>query len=203
MKSFKPKDKQDTDGDNFRGQSRSNATHSSSTDPEAKLYKKGSGKEAKLSFSLNILTDNRHGLILDACLENADGYAEREAALKMLDRQYDEQGIAPRTLGADKAYHSQDFIDGLRKRRISPHVAERADRKLKGLDARTTRQPSYELSQKKRKLVEQPFGWAKAFAGFRKTRFIGKARTELFAQFTFAAFNLIRIAKLEATLRAA
>ena len=151
---------------------------------------------AKLSFSLNVLLDNRHGLVLDACLETADGYAERQCALRLLERQREQQGIAPRTLGADKAYHTQDFINELRSRKTSPHVAQRTDRKARGLDLRTTRHASYALSQKKRKLAEQPFGWAKAFGGLRKTRFIGIARSELLAQCTLAAFDLIRIAHL-------
>jgi hypothetical protein len=196
LKSFKPEDGQDEDGSNFHGQSRSNDTHQSRTDPEARLFSKGNGKEAKLSYSMHVLMENRHGLVVGACVERAGPKIEREAALKLLDEQKEERGIEVDTLGADKAYHCQEFISELRRRRIRPHIACIDCRELAGLDRRTTRHDSYWLSQIKRKLVEQIFGWVKTVGGLRKTRFIGRQKTELAAQFSCATYNLLRIAKL-------
>ena len=199
LKSFKPKDDGDKDGSNFHGQTRCNDTHQSTTDPEARLFRKSYGKEAKLSYSMHVLMDNRHGLVVDACVEQAGTKIERDAALKLLDRQKNERGVKADTLGADKAYHCQDFISELRRRKVRPHVACIDRRKLVGLDRRTTRHASYWLSQMKRKLVEQTFGWVKTVGCMRKTRFIGCQKTELAAHFNCAAYNLLRVAKLVPT----
>lgn len=203
MKSFQAKSKKNTPppddpgnpGVDFHGDVRSNVTHESTTDPEARLAKKGTGKEAKLAFSGNALMENRHGLCLDIQIRTADGYAEREAALKMLARQ-GRRRVKPKTLGADKGYHAKDFIARLRKRGIIPHVACIENRKTPGLDARTTRHGGYALSQKKRKRIEEIFGWLKTIGGLRKTRVKGIARTQQLAHLAGAAYNLLRIGRL-------
>ncbi len=203
LKSFKAKSKQKTpppdDPGNpsvdFHGEARSNATHESTTDPQARLAKKGAGKESRLAFSGHALMENRHGLCLDIHIRTADGYAEREAALKMLARQ-GRKRIKPKTLGADKGYHTKDFVARLRRRGIIPHVARIESRKTPGLDARTTRHDGYALSQKKRKRIEEIFGWMKTVGGLRKTRVRGIARTQLLAHLTGAAYNLLRISRL-------
>jgi transposase len=200
LKSFVPKDQPRSDGDdddpgnaevNFRGQKRSNATHESTTDPEARLRKKAAGQEAKLSFGLHALMENRHGLYVDLRVSSAVGVTESAAALEMLRQQK-----RARTVGADKGYHHGPFVQGCRKRRIVPHVATAKGRKIQGLDGRTTRTATYTLSQKIRKRIEEGFGWMKTVGGFRKTRFKGIGRTQLCAYFVGAACNLVRMATL-------
>lgn len=202
MKSFKkkgektpPPDDPGNPGVDFHGERRSNVTHESTTDPEAKLAKKGAGQEARLAFSGNALMENRHGLCLDIHVRQADGYAEREAALAMLARQ-GRKRVKPKTLGADKGYHTKDFIARLRKRGIVPHVAQIERRQTPGLDGRTTRHPGYALSQKKRKRIEEVFGWLKTVGGLRKSRLHGIARTQLLAHLAGAAYNLLRLSRL-------
>lgn len=202
MKSFKAKGKKTPPPDDpgnpsvdFHGEPRSNATHESTTDPEARLARKGAGKEAKLAFSGNALMENRNGLCLDIHIMSANGYAEREAALAMLSRQ-GRKRIKPKTLGADKGYHTKDFIARLRKRGVIPHVARIENRQTPGLDARTTRHDSYVLSQRKRKRIEEIFGWMKTVGGLRKTRVKGIARTQQLAHLAGAAYNLLRISRL-------
>jgi len=180
---------------NFHGETRSNATHQSTTDPEARLAKRAQGREAKLAYEAHVLLDNRHGLCVDLAVTGARGTAEREAALAMLARQARKR-IRPRTLGGDKGYHTRDFVARLRARGVRPHIAAHATRRTPGLDARTTRHASYTVSQRLRKLVEEVFGWAKTVGGLRKTRFIGRARTELHALLVGTAYNLLRISRL-------
>jgi transposase len=200
MKSFVPKDQPRPGGDdndpgnaevNFRGQKRSNATHESPTDPEARLRKKAAGQEAKLCFGLHALMENRHGLYVDVQVSSAVGVTESDVALKMLRKQKH-----ARTVGADKGYHHGPFVQGCRQRRIVPHVATAKGRKITGLDGRTTRTATYTLSQKIRKRIEEGFGWMKTVGGFRKTRFKGIGRTQLCAYFVGAACNLVRMATL-------
>jgi transposase len=211
LKSFKPKDaaKNDTTKKddqappddpgnptvNFRGEKRSNATHASTTDPEAKLMRKGNGKEAKLSFSAHSLMENRNGLLVDLRIAEANGRAECEVALQMLDEEL--PGTRRITLAADKAYDTREFVAECRKRNVTPHVARnQTSRRRSAIDARTTRQPGYSISQRLRKRVEEIFGWAKTVGNFRKTRFQGIERTQLAAYFVGTAYNLLRMAKL-------
>ena len=186
----------------FHGQKRSNETHQSTTDPEAKLARKGSGKEAKLSYSGHALMENRNGLLVDLRIDDANGRAEREAALQMLDD--DLPGDNPITLGADRAYDTRDFVGQCRSRNVTPHVAQhQSARRSSAIDARTTRHPGYAVSQRIRKRVEEIFGWVKTIANFRRTRYRGRPRTQLAAYFVAAAYNLLRIAKLIARTEAA
>lgn len=181
----------------FHGETRANATHQSTTDPEARLVRKGRGKEARLSFSGHVLMENRHGLCVQLRLAAATGTAEREAAEQMLDRHI-RHGSTPKTLAADKGYHATAFVQGLRARHIRPHIAQVTGRHTPGLDRRLTRHPSYALSQRIRKRVEEIFGWMKTIGGLHKSRFRGVARTELYAHFVGSAYNLLRIGRLQA-----
>lgn len=179
----------------FHDERRSNATHESSTDPEAQLAKKSTGKEARLSFCGNALMENRHGLLLDIEVRKADGFAERAGALDLLARQ-GRKKVKPKTLGADKAYHTREFVARLRKRGIAPHIACRGNRRTPGLDGRTTRHDSYAVSQRKRKRIEEIFGWLKTVGGLRKSKLRGIVRTGLLAHLHGAAYNLLRIGRL-------
>jgi hypothetical protein len=178
----------------FHGDRRTNATHQSTTDPEALLARKGTGKEAKLCFSGHVLMENRQGLCVDLQIAPATGTAERDTALRMLRRQA-RRGIRPGTLGADKGYHTKDFVRRLRRRRIRPHLAQITGRHTPGLDGRTTRHVGYTLSQRIRKRVEEIFGWLKTIGGLRKTRFRGVARTQHVAYLVGAAYNLLRMSR--------
>lgn len=180
---------------NIRGERRSNATHESATDPDAKLMRKGMGKEAKLSYAGHALMDNRNGLCVDVQVSSALS-TETEAAKAMLDRQR-KKGVRPRSVGADKGYHSKDFVAYLRKRRIAPHIAAISGRRTPGLDRRTTRHESYAVSQRKRKRVEEIFGWMKAYGGLRRTMLRGIKRVQLQAYLVGAAYNLLRLARLQ------
>ena len=205
IKSFRPKDEDPKDRPppddpgnptvNFHGKKLSNETHQSTTDPESKLYRKGHNHEAKLSYSGNVLMENRNGLIIDLRVEPATGYAERAGALAMLDESVPNQvGV---TLGADAGYDIGDFVAACRERGITPHVAQTRDqRRRSAVDGRTTRHEGYSTSQRIRKRVEEIFGWAKTVACFRKTRFRGLARTQLAAHFVAAAYNLLRLSRL-------
>ena len=179
----------------FRGQRRRRDTHVSSTDPEALLYRKARGQDAQLCYMGHLLTENRHGLVVDVELTEATGYAEREAALLMVER----STTGRATLGADRGYDARDFVVGLRTRGVTPHVA-RTDRPSgrSAVDGRTTRHPGYALSQRRRKLTEEFFGWLKTVAGGRKLRYVGPDRNRSWLEFAAAAFNLVRMAKLEA-----
>jgi transposase len=205
MKSFKPRA---TEGDDppppasggrnvevdFKGQKRSNETHESTTDPEARLYRKGSGMEAKLCFMGHTLMENRSGLIVDACLTAADGHAERIAALSMIEPRADRPRAV--TLGADKAYDAEDFVNELRSMNVRPHVAQNDNGRRSAIDRRTTRHAGYAMSQKIRKRIEEGFGWMKTVGGQRKTRFRGKDRVGWAFTFSAAAYNLVRLPKL-------
>ena len=198
LKSFVPRDgsgKPPEDGGknptvDFKGERRSNDTHASTTDPEARLYKKAAGDKADLCFMAHALMENRNGLVVDAELTQATGTAEREAAVTMVARTV--SGGA--TLGADKAYDTAAFVEALRTQGVTPHVAQR--KVGSAIDGRTTRHAGYQQSLKKRKLVEQIFGWAKTVGGLRQARFIGLAKVRAQALFTFAAYNLTRMATL-------
>lgn len=177
---------------NFRGQRRRNETHQSTTDPEARLMRKGKGKEARLSFSAHALMDNRNGMLVDLRVAEASGLAERRVALEMVDDNL--PGRARITLGADQGYHTRDFIDDCRDRHVTPHVADRAEHSA--LDRRTTQRPGYTISQRIRKRVEEIFGWAKTVGGLRRSRFRRVARTQLAAYIVGAAYNLTRMSRL-------
>jgi transposase len=177
---------------NFHGQKRSNDTHASRTDPEARLYRKGPGKEARLCFMGHALMENRNGLVVDACLTEADSHAEREAALAMIEPRADR----PRriTLGADKGYDAEDFVNELRSMNVTPHVAAKVSGSA--IDGRTTRHESYAASQRIRKRIEEVFGWGKTVGPLARTMLRGAERVG--AQFTFAVagYNLARMPKL-------
>lgn len=205
MKSFKPKDGQDEPpaeggGRNqevdFHGQKRSNDTHASTTDPDAKLYRKGPGKEAKLCFMGHALMENRSGLVVEACLTPADGHAERIAALHMIEPYADRpQAI---TLGADKAYDAEDFVNELRSMKVTPHVAQNTSGRSSSIDGRTTRHGGYAVSQRIRKRIEEAFGWIKIVAGQEQTKYRGCDRVGWAFTFAAAAYNLTRLPKLMA-----
>jgi len=195
-KSFRPKGSTDDPTDDsgnptvdFRGEKRTNDTHESTSDPEARLYRKSDGTESKLCFAGHVLMDNRHGLAVDGRLTEATSRSEREAGLEMA---WD-LGRRHATLGADKAYDTRGFVDGLRELNITPHVAAK---KRSAVDGRTTRHPGYGTSQKKRKRVEEIFGWLKTIALLRKTRHRGKRRVGWMFRFALAAYNLIRMRNL-------
>ncbi|UTV80066.1 IS5 family transposase (plasmid) [Acidithiobacillus sp. YTS05] len=193
QKSFQPKDPEDRQGDgsDFRGQKRSNDTHASVTDPDCRLYKKASGEASRLAYLGHVLMDNRHGLIAGEQVTKADGTAEVDAAVQLLD----ELGGADRiTLGADKGYDRHEFVRNLRDRNVTPHVA----RKCKGsaIDGRTTRHVGYTISIRVRKRIESIFGWMKTVGGMRKTRFRGLDRVGLHFTLVSTAYNLVRMARL-------
>jgi transposase len=178
----------------FRGKTRSNATHASTTDPDARLYRKGTGKEAKLCFMGHALMENRSGLLVGACLTRADGHAERVAALALIEAHADRP--RPITLGADKGYDAEDFVNELRAMRVTPHVAQNTSGRRSAIDGRTTRHVGYGLSQRIRKRIEEAFGWIKTVAGQDKTRFCGLERVEFAFTFAAAACNLVRLPRL-------
>ena len=204
LKSLRPKDgtgpeaPPDDPGNpsvDFHGERRRNATHESTTDPEARLAKKGHGREAKLCFAGHALVDNRHGLCVDVAVTAATGTAEWDAAGALLRRQA-RKHIQPQTLAADKGYHTRAFVGALRARGIRPHIAPIAGRRTPGLDGRTTRHRSFALSQRRRKLAEEFFGWGKSVGGLRKTRFRGVARTGWYVFWVAAAYDLLRMTRL-------
>ena len=199
MKSFRPKDgsgEPPAPGRNgerdFHGERRSNDTHASTTDPEARLLRKSAGREAKLCFMGHALMENRSGLIVDACLTRADGHAERVAALAMIEPRADRPGRI--TLGADKGYDAEDFVNELRSMNVVPHVA--AKTRNSAIDGRTTRHAGYRASQIVRKRIEEAFGWVKAAAGFARARHRGLARVGWQFTLAMAAYDLIRLPKL-------
>jgi hypothetical protein len=180
----------------FHGQKRTNHTHASATDPEARLYRKGKGKEAKLCFMGHGLMENRHGLLVDACLTLADGHAERVAALHMIEARADRPRAI--TLGADKAYDCQDFVNELRSMKVTPHVARNTSGRRSAIDGRTTRHSGYGASQRIRKRIEEAFGWIKTVAGQDKTKLRGRDRVGWAFTLAAAAYNLVRLPKLMA-----
>ena len=179
---------------NFKGERRRRETHASTTDPEARLYRKGPQQEARLCYLGHLLTENRHGLVVDVELTQADGYAEREAALAMLERSV--RGRA--TLGADRAYDTRDFVWDLRSLGVTPHMAQNEQGRRSAIDGRTTRHPGYRRRQRRRKLVEEVFGWIKTVGAGGKLRYLGRARNKLWFELTAAAYNLTRLANIEA-----
>jgi transposase len=204
MKSFRPKD---GDGDDtppqgrngerdFRGEKRSNETHASTTDPDARLFRKGPGQAAKLAFMGHVLMENRSCLVVDARLTLATGTAEREAALDMVGTVPGRRRI---TLGADKGYDAASFVAALRGLNVTPHVARNTSGRRSAIDGRTTRHAGYRASQIIRKRIEEVFGWAKATAPMRKTRHRGLDRVGWQFTLTAAAYNLVRLPKLLAT----
>lgn len=179
----------------FHGERRTNATHASITDPEARLYKKAKGREAKLCYLGHTLMENRHGLVVDTCVTQATGTAEREAALAMVEAIPGQQRV---TLGADKNYDTRDFVRELRELRTTPHVAQHTTGRSSAIDGRTTRHVGYTISQQRRKRVEEIFGWMKTVGLLRKTRHRGVARVGWMFTFAAAVYNLVRIRTLAA-----
>jgi len=205
LKSFRPKDEDpaskpppDDSGNptvNFHGEKRSNETHESTTDPEARLARKGNGKEAKLAFSQHLLMENRNGLIVEVQIAPANGTAERDRAIAMLEECV--PGDKRITVAGDKGYDTKNFAEQCRERNVTPHVAQNInERRGSAIDARTTRHDGYRVSQVVRKRVEEIFGWMKTVGNFRKTRYKGLHRTELASYLVGAAYNLIRMTKL-------
>ena len=176
----------------FKGERRRRDTHASTTDPEAQLYRKGKQQEARLCYLGHVLSENRHGLVVDVELTEADGYAEREAALAMLERSV----RGPATLGADRAYDTRDFVGDLRALGVTPHVAQNERGRRSAIDRRTTRHPGYAQSQRRRKIVEEVFGWIKTVGAGGKLRYLGRARNKLWFELTAAAYNLTRLANI-------
>lgn len=204
LKSFQPKgQRQDPPDDhgnptvNFHGEKRSNKTHESTTDADALLARKGNGKEAKLSYHGNLLTENRNGLIVNTEVLQAHGTAERDAALLMVEQIPSQHRI---TVGADKGYDTKDFVAECRHMEVTPHVAQNLTRRGgSAIDERTTRHSSYQVSQRKRKRIEECFGWLKTIALMRKVRHRGLAKVGWLFTFAAAAYNLVRMRKLLAS----
>jgi transposase len=178
---------------NFRGEKRSNHTHQSTTDPEARLYKKAKGHEAKLGYLGHVLMENRHGLVVDTRLTLATGTAEREAAVAMVQKRRGQYRV---TLGGDKNYDTRDCVKQLRQQQVTPHLAQNNRNRCSALDGRTTRHAGYAVSQRKRKRVEEIFGWMKTIGLMRKVRHRGRALVEWMFTYTAAAYNLMRMGKL-------
>ena len=196
-KSFKPKQDPPRPPDdpknptvNFHGQQRRNDTHQSTTDPEARLYKKAVGREAKLGYLAHLLTENRHGFIVDTAVTDATGTAERDAAVMMLG----ELPLTTRrvTVGGDKNFDMPAWVAAVRQMGITPHVAQHTTNRRSAIDGRTTRHPGYALSQRCRKKVEPPFGWMKTIGLLRKLRHRGGCKVDWIVSFTAAAYNLVR-----------
>jgi transposase len=200
-KSFRPKDGSGKPPDrgrnserDFHGERRKNDTHASTTDPDARLFRKGPGKEARLSFMGHALMENRNGLIIDAVTTRASGHAERLAALALIEPHADRPQSV--TLGADKAYDTGNFVMELREQAVTPHVAQNTSGRRSAIDGRTTRHPGYAISQRIRKRIEEAFGWAKTVAGLRKMRHRGLPKVGWQFTLAMAAYNLVRLPKL-------
>jgi transposase len=203
-KSFKPKDGPPPSdppvGRNaevgWHGQKRSNETHASTTDPQARLYRKSNNTAATLCYSGHLLMENRNALIVDAELTTADGYAERATAIEMLKRL--PKTKRRRTVAGDKGYDTKDFVADVRQLGFTPHVAQHTNGRRSAIDGRTTRHGGHEVSMRIRKRIEEPFGWLKTVGGGRKLRYIGKDRNRAWFKITTAVYNLIRITALDA-----
>jgi transposase len=197
-KSFRPKDGSDDDDEagNFHGQRRSNQTHESKTDPDSRLYRKGNSQGASLCYMGHALSENRNGIVVRAGVSVASGYAERDTALELLDATERSERC---TLGADKGYDTRDFVDNLRERGVTPHVAQNTSGRSSRIDGRTTRHDGYEISQRKRKQIEQVFGWGKVVGGLRKMKHRGRERVDWVFTFSIAVYNLVRMRTLCAT----
>ena len=204
LKSFRPRDDQEPPRGagrnpqrNFRGQPRKNDTHASTTDPEARLYTKSNGQAAKLSFMAHALMENRSGLLLDILVTEATGTAERDGAITLLKRR---RGVHRRaTLGADKAYDMRDFVSRCRELDVTPHVARNITNRRSAIDGRVTRHEGYAVSLRKRKLVEEGFGWMKTVGSARKLRYIGVLKNQFWMTMEAIAYNLVRMANLQAS----
>jgi transposase len=204
QKSFQPKDQPKPPSDdpgnpsiNFRGQKRTNETHESKTDPQARLFRKARGHEAKLCYMGHVLMENRNGLAVSGMTTIASGHAERDAALKLIEPR---TGNSRLTLGADKAYDTADFVEALRDVQVTPHVAQNTTNRSSAIDARTTRHAGYEVSQKKRKRVEEIFGWMKTVGILRKVKLRGQVLVDSLFRFGLAVYNLVRIRNLTAEM---
>ncbi len=208
LKSFRPKDEPPSDGggasgDNpanrwvdFHGEKRSNATHQSRTDPDARLYKKARGQAAKLCYLAHALMENRHGLLVDFLVTTATGTAECGVVPRLIDGLM-QRGFHPKTLGMDKGYDTREVVARLRARQVTPHVARNTGGgRRSAIDGRTTRHVGYRLSQQIRKRVEEIFGWQKTVGGFRKTRYRGLEKVDFAGYLVGAAYNLARLARL-------
>jgi transposase len=200
IKSFQPKDGSGAPSDpgrngerDFRGEKRSNETHQSATDPEARLYRKASGQPAKLAYLGHVPMENRNGLIVDAELTQATGWAERAAAEAMIETTAPSGRV---TLGADKAYDAAAHVANLRALGVRPHVAQNTTNRRSSIDGRTTRHAGYTISQRIRKRIEEPFGWIKEAGGFRQTKHRGRDRVGWMFTLRAAAYNLIRLPML-------
>jgi len=180
---------------NFHGERRSNDTHASTTDPEARLARKGKAQEAKLFYTGHVLMENRNGLAVAGCVIPASGHAERAAALALLGEREGRERV---TLGADKGYDTRDFVAAVRLLGVTPHVAQNTTNRASAIDGRTTRHPGYGVSQRRRKRVEEIFGWLKTVGLMRKTRHRGTRRVDWMFTFALAAYNLVRIRTLTA-----
>jgi hypothetical protein len=203
-KSFKPKDAQPPSGPpaggrnpevQWHGQKRSNDTHASTTDPEARLYRKSHNTAATLCYSGHLLMENRNALIVDAELTTANGYAERATAFEMLGRL--PKSGRRRTVAGDKGYDTRGFIADVRALGFTPHVAQNTTRQRSAIDGRTTRHAGHQVSMRIRKRIEEPFGWIKTVGGGRKLRYIGRQRNRAWFKITAAVYNLIRITALD------
>jgi transposase len=202
LKSFRPRDDSDdppSGGRNpardFRGQQRKNDTHASTSDPEARLFRKGPGKEARLAYMGHVVTENRSGLVVGAQLSQASGRAERETALRLIEAMPGRQRI---TLGADKNYDTHEFVAALRSLQVTPHVAQNDTNRRSAIDGRTTRHAGYAISQRVRKRIEEVIGWGKEVGPVRKTRFRGVARINFQWVLTLAGYNLVRMRNIAA-----
>ncbi len=200
LKSFKRKDAPSEPPDDpgnptvdFHGERRSNATHGSTTDPDARLARRAKGHEAKLAYQGHVLMENRHGFAVEGCVTRASGYGERAAALEMLGHVAVTHRV---TVAADKGYDTRDFVEALRLLHVTPHVAQNISNRSSAIDRRTTRHAGYGVSQWKRKRVEEIFGWLKTVGLLRKTRHRGRARVSWMFIFGLAAYNLVRIRNL-------
>jgi transposase len=199
QKSFQRKDGGDDPaggGTSFHGEKRTNDTHASKTDPDARLYKKSRGSEAKLSSLGHVLVENRHGFIVDAMLTQADGTAEADAAILMADSMRKKRRGHRFTLGADKAYDSRDVVTTLQAMNVTPHVAQNNKNRRSAIDGRTTRHGGYATSQSRRPIIERTFAWLKAVAGMRKVKLRGLVKVSWLFQYAVAAYNLWRLPRL-------
>jgi len=206
LKSFRPKDEPPPpprpDGGSpnnrwvdFHNQKRSNATHQSTTDADARLYRKGPGKEARLSYMGQALLENRHGILVDFQITTATGTAERDVLPQLIDEAR-LRGFHPTTLGADKSYDTRDCVQRLRTLGVTPHVAQNTTGRRSAVDGRTTHQPGYHASQVVRRRIEEIFGWMKTVGGFRKTRYRGLERVDFAGYLVATAYNLVRLVRL-------
>jgi hypothetical protein len=180
---------------NFHGEKRSNATHESTTDPEARLARKSNAAPAKISYAGHLLMEHRSALIVDVEFTQADGYAERDAARTMLERL--PRRARRRTIAADKAYDTAGFVADVRAMGFTPHIAPNTTRHRSTIDGRTTRHPGHAASQRLRKRIEEPFGWIKTIAGGRKLRYKGRERNRAWFTMTVATYNVLRITALD------